>query len=484
MVDTYDFSNQYGADPWANITLNERTWYNPNLQMSYYRQSVYSQYANFQINLAAMKSRTIVFNEMIATRPNIAPIDNRTMNATRMYTDSAHKQVTVVRYGNGMSVHKESEMFNYWEQNGREAALIRIINESLGQVLVDHLDQLARNAYFNHPYPQFGNGSASGFSEISATDDRLTTTALDNIWLSIADTDMPFAPLPTQAVVTGDELVCVTTPGTIYDLKREVGTSGTGDLTFVDVMKYADGVRLISGEEGKYRNIRFVKNNLAKLFNCGTIDRQTTIKSPVTPGSGAPDPATTKVDGIRQVGQPGATHYIIIDNAVGLSVNDKVTVHQLRHDDETSVAAYNHMGVVHGVKFDDPMKQDLVIQSIDTSGGFGAHKLVFKEPYMMVSDAGKGLETDLGGGVYGFVTKAQHIHTALFLIPNAQAAPIVAGVAQPPMIYTPPSVDDFESIKRVTYDMWLKFGLWEPNSFRLWTGAGANFRMGQSAVSH
>jgi len=97
-LETFDFSNYYGADPWGNITTDERVWYDPILRDVYVRQSVYSQFAKFKVDLAGgARARTIVFNELIPPRPNIAPIGNRQMNATRLYTDSSQKDITVQR---------------------------------------------------------------------------------------------------------------------------------------------------------------------------------------------------------------------------------------------------------------------------------------------------------------------------------------------------------------------------------------------------
>lgn len=324
---------------------------------------------------------------------------------------------------------------------------------------------LARNEFLAHPYPLFGTGSATGFGGIGDSD-KLATDLVDEIWLSLKDRTKPYSALPTS-YVTGDEIICITTAGAIYDLKREVGT-GAGGLNFVDVNKYTDAGRnlLINGELGMYRGVRFVDNPLAKLWNVGTIAHQTTIKAAVTPGSGAPDPATEKVEGTRMVGQPGATHYIKVNDASGFSAGQMVTIHLLRHD-ATSLAADAQRGVLNGVVMTDPMKQDVEIHRIDTSGGTGNHKLILKEPYMMTSDSGKGLETDLGSGVYGYVTKAKTIHSALFLTPGLSSNALVCGVAQPPVIYTPPAIDDYMSIFRISYDMWMKYALWDARAYHL-----------------
>lgn len=368
-----------------------------------------------------------------------------------------------------MSLHRESEMFSYWERGGGGTGrgLWQIITSSLGQVIVDHMDSLSRNAYFSHPYPVMGLSSATGFDGID-TDDKMTTELLDNVWLTMRDTPKVFSALPVAT--DPNSIFCITTAGVVHDLKREVGT-GPGALAFVPVSMYQGGTNLMTGELGSWRGIRFIESQFAKLHNTGTITHQTEIKAAVKPGDGAPDPATTKVEGAYMVGQPSATHYITVQDASGFAPGDRVTVHKLRHTAPT-LAANGAKGVLNGVVFTDPMAQDLVIHSIDTSGGAGAHTITFREPYMMIQEAGKGLETDLGSGVYGYVTLGQTIHTALFLDPSRQG--IIAGVAQPPVIYTPKPIDDYESMFRVAYDFYLKYQMWDARAYHLAFLTGAN----------
>lgn len=445
MVDTFNYADYYGADPWGDITQNERPWYDPVLREMYMRQSVYSQFATMKVDLNGPRARTIYFNDLIPPRPNIGAISARKMEATRLYTDSFQKSVTTERFGNGMALHRESEMFSYWQRfgGGTGFGLLPIIQQSIGHVLVDHLDLLARNAYFANPYPMFGNGSATGFSGLSTSTDKATTDLLDAVWLGHRDRTIPFSPV-AQGYVTGNEVLCVTTAGFVHDLKREVGT-GTGGLNFVDVHKYnnAGAALLHAGELGMYRGIRFIDNPMAKLWNVGEIDHQTAIKSAVQPGDGAPDPSTTLVEGVRRVGQPAAKHYIEVADASGFTAGDKVTIHVLR---ATSDDVATGRAVTDGVLYTDPMAQDVEIHSVDTTTT--PDRIVLKEPYMMTQDNGKGLETDLGSSVFGYVTKAQTVHTALFLQPGRLNG-IIAGVAQSPIFYTPPPNDDYMSMYRI-----------------------------------
>jgi len=477
MVDYTDFAN-YASDPWENITTNEREWYDPALRDVYIRNAVYSPHVTMKIDLNGPKARTINFNDIIPPRANIAALSNRAMESSRLHTDTYGRDVTTERMGNGMAFHRESQMFNFWERNGKAAGIINIINGGLGQVIVDHLDALARNSFFNHPNPTMGTASASGFGLIGA-DEKMTTDLIDYIWLRLRDRQRPYSALPAH-YPTGEEMLCITTAGVVHDLKREIGV-GSGELTFVDVHKYSHGGKLIRGEIGMWRGVRFIDNGFAKLWNCGLNEVQTTIKAEVKPGDGAPDPATTKVEGTRKVGQPAATHYLTVQDSAGFSVGDMVSIHRTRHSSGT-LTTYSSRGVLNGPIYDDPQKQDVEIYSIDTSGGAGDHHIAFNEPFMMVDQSGEGLETDLGSGVYGYVTLAATIHSALFLVPGISNNGLVAGIAQPPRIYTPRPIDDYESIYRISYDMWLKYALWDSRAYELVFLRGANALTGKSAV--
>lgn len=365
-----------------------------------------------------------------------------------------------------MSLHRESEMFSYWQQNG-SYGLRPIIERSLGQVMVDQIDLLARNAFLQNPYAFFGDGSATGFSGVT-TSHKMSTDLLDAIQLGMKDRKLPWAAFPQDS--SPGEIFCITSPGAIYDLKREVSGSSYAANQFVNIHQYANGTPLLTGEIGTYRGVRFVESPMAILWNAGAVSAQTTITAAVAPGDGAPDPETTAVDNVRYVGQPDATHSITVASSASFSVGEKVTVHKLRGDGS------NGTTVSDGLNWQDPMAQDLVIYSIPDS----TH-LVFKEPYMMTGTDGLGLEADLGGGVYGYVTKARNIHTAMFMSAQYRNG-IIAGVAQPPRIYTPPAVDDYLSIFRITYDMWMKYALWEPQTYEVAFLAGSNKDKGQVYV--
>ena len=108
--------------------------------------------------------------------------------------------------------------------------------------------------------------------------------------------------------------------------------------------------------------------------------------------------------------------------------------------------------------FNDPKQVVREIQS--TASG----KLVFTQPIPV-----DWFQTDLGSGVYAYVTKARPVHAGVFLKgPRA----VVSGVLQPPQTYTPDPIDDTQSIYRFSWDARLKYQYMYENRTLLYFYAG------------
>lgn len=464
---TYDVAD-YARDPWDVITQDERPWYDPLLRELYMRRATYSPFTTKKIDLRENSARTVYFDDLVPMRPNIAVLADREVTATRLYTDSYRRKVETERHGNGISLHRNSQQFSYWRRNGN-AGLWDILSQSLAQALVDEIDLLARNAMLTNPFRMYGLSNNSGFNQIT-TSDLMTTDVLDAIRLGMEDRKPTWAAYDTD--YNPGELICITSPGVLFDLRKEATDTDNGS-GFTEVMKYANPSNLITGEVGMYRGVRFIKSQLAILWNCGPTTVQTTIKAAVKPGQGAPDPDTTAVDGVRYVGQPDATHTITVADTTGFAAGQKVTVHKLRISDPATV---DGRGVVNGPDFRDPQLQDLEIYEVVD----GTH-LTFKEPYMMTGQDGLGLETDLGGTVYGYVTLGRNIHTSVFLNRN-QLSGVIGGIAQLPQFYMPDPYDDYLSIYRLAYDFFMKFQLWDPGQFEVFYSAGSNKSIGATYI--
>lgn len=338
-------------------------------------------------------------------------------------------------------------LITYWRGNPYNG-LIQIVNRGLGHMMVNILDALARNAFLDNAYSLYGGGTGANFADISTYDEKMSTPLLDDIALGMAERNVPFAALPTGMA---GNLICITSPGVYRDLQYEADGPGNANA-FINVMKYADAARIIRGEVGTYHNVRFVRTPRAILYNCGPITVQTTIGAAHTAGDGS-DPSVL-VDGVRKVGQPsGVTHFISVADTTGFAVGDLVSIH---------INRTSNFGVTDGADYRDGTKQERRIVAINSPGIGGG--LVLDKPIMT------DFNVDLGGGVYGYVTKARHIHTAIFL---GGLDGVVNGILQPPRIYTPPPVDDFMSMYRISWDASMGYQVFQPEVFEVHFGAGS-----------
>jgi len=267
----------------------------------------------------------------------------------------------------------------------------------------------------------------------------------------MAERNVPYAINPNG--IAGN-IFCVTTPGALYDLRAQ-DTSGE----FIDVMKYADPSNVVANEIGTYHNVRFLQTNDACLYNCGPIDVQYAVAAPINAGDGAPAPSGT-VDGVYKVGQAGQTNYIQLAAfaADDFRVGDIVTLH---------IDRTNAYGVTNGVDFTDGHLDNFRVVTVDA----GADRLTFDRPVM------ENFTTDLGGTVYGYITRGRNVHTALFL---GGSDGVVLGVGEAPRVMTPPPVDDFEEMQRFAWKAYIGYQVFEPKSFEVAFLAGTNRYSGQS----
>ena len=121
--------------------------------------------------------------------------------------------------------------------------------------------------------------------------------------------------------------------------------------------------------------------------------------------------------------------------------------------------------------FEEGTAHDLRITSIS---GTTSGTLSFDRPLMV------NFTTDLGSGVYGYVTKGRNIHTAIFI--GAQDG-VVSGWGQTPRIYTPRPVDDFDSMYRVSFDAYAAYQSFQPMGYEVLFMAGTNRYKGAAYVS-
>lgn len=430
----------YGDTPWEDWDKNQRTVYVPDLLESFRHKAIFYGMVTYGVNLRAQRTGTMVFSQILDPDPNTAELSTRQIWLPQVYMDSQQLEITAAYYGDKIMAHKYDDAITYWRESGSSAGLRPLIQKRLAPHMVASLDTLARNAFLDKATVMFAGG-ASGFNDL-ATDDTFDLDTCRAVQLG-AD----YQPDPSQ-----NPIFAVTSPGAVYTVRD------TDDGEFISRLKYTDGNRITMNYEiGEYEGVRFTQHPKLTLWNAGTVIQQHSIKASVALGDGAPDPSTTKVEDVWQVGQDGATHYITLDDTTGLEAGDYVSFHVYKEGDSSTYdsALGSTLKASGGTLFNDPTKVEREIYEV-----VDGTKIRLVKP-IMTDD----FQTDLGGTVYGYVTKARHIHAAVFV---KGPRGVVSGVIQPPQTYTPAPIDDVEAIYRISWDARMKYQQMYPSRFEVY----------------
>ena len=455
---TGDFDLYYGDNPWEVIDKNQRTWYDPELMSLYRQRAIFTPTIQFVKNLGSVNATKMVMNQFLEPHPDTTELAVRQIWMPASHVDSRQIEVEFNRYGGKVAYTTYDEIVTYWKQNN-QAGIRRLMRGALGNHMIDVLDLLARNAYvkgaFDAGYVLY-EGSGSDFSGITQSDTFDITKGLD-IWLGMSLRGIASA----QGVAgAANNIVCYTTPSVIYDIQK-----GSNSDEWIAVNQYEGRVQALQYEVGTYKNIRFVQSPKLVLWNCGELIAQAPIDAAHTAGDGAPDPASTKVDNTYQVGQTssGITNQINLGTfgtgtIANIAVNDVVTIHKTR------TSAY---GVSNGVNFEEGTAENRRVVAK------GADYIQLDRPIM------QDFATDLGAGVYGYVTKARAVHASIY-VGGPQG--IVSGVALAPRFHAPRPVDDFDMVQRFSWDAYLGHQTYAPEVFEVVFSAGTTRVKGAAEV--
>jgi hypothetical protein len=452
---TTGFDTYYGDNPISALDQNQRDWYHPILDTMFRQTSVFTGLVRHFQNLGSINAKNMTISQLLDVHPGFDPLGLRDIWMPASHVDSRNLVVTFSRYGGKVAFHEYDDIITYWRQNAA-GGWASILQGQLGQHMVDVHDLLVRNAFMALPFTKIAGGG-SDFSDIG-TSDLMSLDVADDIWLGMAYRDVPMALNPTLPMGGNGTLLCITTPGVVFDLRQ--GT--TENVKWTPVVKYADPKRILNYEVGQLNGIRYIQSPRAMLWNAGAVIHQFEIADPITAGDGAPDPETTKVDGTYYTGQKGVTHYIQLatSDLSGLSVGDIVTIHQ----DRTSA-----FGVSNGYDYRDGTAHVRRIVAIDDS----ADQIVLDKPIMV------DFSTAISTGVYGYVTKGRHIHSSTFIGgPDA----VVGGIGRAPVVKAPPPVDDFQQVFRFSWNSYEGYNTVKPEVAEVVFSAGSVRVVGDRVV--
>jgi len=334
-----------------------------------------------------------------------------------------------------------------WQAGGLGGFINGILRQHLNRSILGVHEKLAKTAMVSNAAVKSYAGGATDFSGLAKTSDyKFDIKQLRDIKLrlsirsqfSLQQFGDYASPVPGS-----NNLLIITTPGVMFDLWDQMDGEWMQDL------RDLQDQRIINGGVVSYQGFTFVETWDAALWAMGPVSKQVGITSAVTAGDGAPDPDSTKVDGVWMIGQSSSAikHYVQCSD-IGTSqfaAGDFVVLHKAR----TSA-----WGVSNGCDYLDGDSMLLEVYSKDESG----ERLTFRSPIMQ--DFGEAFTDASLGTVFGYVTKAQHVHPIFFV--GARGGNLFA-MRRPVQIHTPPAIDDFESVVRVSWDEYGAMNKWNPD---------------------
>lgn len=434
--------SQYVDHPWARLTTTRRAIYDPLLTMMYRTRNTYQQYVTHRMNMGDRRTQEMIVSEMYDIHPNFNEVDMRALSVPTSGTDTRQRSIRFKRYAGRMSFHRVDAWLTYFSNIGGIDGYRALINGQLGFQMNRVMELLARNAMLQMPFTMQPSGTLPGHL---TEKDKISTPMLDEIYTQFLYRQVPYITGGMRPGWQPGQIVCVTTPGVLYDLQKQ-----TDPHDWLSINAYANPQQLLTNEVASFKNIRFVTSDANVLWNFGAKEAQVAVSSPIKEGDGA---SKALVDTVWTVGQPNATNYIqlaatdVDGNTVDATymaehfrVNDYLTIHSSRTSD---------FGVTNGPDYRDGRLVSMRIASVDTAN----RRVSFTDPILSPFD------TELSSGVYAYVTKGLHVHVSMFI--GAQDA-VMMGIGEPPRIYVQRPLDVFESMYNVAWDMFVGYQPWNP----------------------
>jgi N4-gp56 family major capsid protein len=377
-------------------------------------KSILVPYCVMKEDFRARDTGLITYTEVFDTDPDYNPLAETGIWLSGAHLDSRTVNLSMEIHGDMLKFSDYSSIVEYVNRGD----LRGLVQDKIGQNMIDYLDILARNAFASHPNPIYAGGARASRALIQAAD------VFDPDFAELARTHLEESNIPgIQAVDDSDiqTIVCITTPRVIYDIRTQASSD------WLEVNNYAGGVRKFSGEVGTWAGVRFVRTNRYKLHNHGAVTQQTTLNGATVVGQGA----ATTVDTVYTVGQSGATAYVTVADETGFTVGDIVTIH-----------SQSASGASNEPLESDGTQETRRIVSIDA----GNNRLSFDKPL---------LKPHLDGD---FVTLGVDIHLATFV----GGPGVVYGVGERPHPIIPPKYDDLMMVNRIGWRGFLKFQMFRP----------------------
>lgn len=393
-----------------------RTYYSKLLLEVIRMKSILVPFCRVKLDPAAQNSRTITYTEALDAEPNWNIVPEGTTFMRGAHLDQRTVNISVNIYGD---VIKYGDFFA--KTQGIVNDFRGLVRGKLGQLVVDELDILARNAHLAHPSPYY-EGDATSRATIEAGD-ILSAAMVRDIRVNLEESNL----IDWDGDKPMTDIVCVTTPRAIEDLR-----SGSNS-PWMEVQAYNHAEKIFNGEAGKWEGVRFVKSNRMRLPNYGDVIAQTQLAGDVEPGSGA-----QQTDTVYTYGQSGATNYIPVDDNSDFEVGMEITIHSLASGTT-------------------PVESDGMQEVRRIVGKESTDKIVLDFPLKKPHS-----EDD-------YITEARDLHAASFQVGPS----VVWGLAEEPNVFPVPKIDDLQMVNRFAWRMFGAFQQFTPERQRLVVAAGS-----------
>jgi hypothetical protein len=450
-------STYYDLNPIAVFDQDE--WSAHQLQVAaLFRQTpiVYTPLMDWTAEAASTGARQTFKHDILQGDVNTNPIPFTANYINAMALNSRQRTMSYDRWGDKVQVHKSENIFTQWQKSGGKdwRPLLRGV---LGLSVPRKIELLSRNAFVQLTpagFATYANGAANMGALTGA--DTFQLEILRQWKLRVGQTGTPVIPGDTAM-----SRVAIAPPGVEFDIAEQISAAAGSDAElYTQATVYRNNAlryelatiwdtRIII-----HPNDSYGRNN-AVLYNAGAIEYQYGVVAPVYNGDGAPDPETTKVDGVHFVGQKDSAHLLELEDfgASEYEINDLVTIHTGR------TSAY---GVTNGCDFLDGKSIVRRVVAVDSD----ANTLSFDLPVMFDYTTPIAATSESGGAgtFYAFVTKARHI--AMVVVQGGRGA-FQADVAAPLEFHEPDPVDDFKSVWRFVWELHAGWNLVSPHVYEV-----------------
>jgi N4-gp56 family major capsid protein len=403
-----------GQELTAQMPSKLRTFYSQMLLDVVRRKSILVPFCRVKEDYRAVNAKNIIYTEAMDAAPSWDPVPESTIWMRGAHLDQRTVQIDLDIYGDVLKYNDFFAATQYLTSDYRS-----LVRGKLGQLVVDELDILARNAHIAHPTPIYMGNRTSRDTLIAG--DIVTDTLFKDIKVDLEEKDL----IDWEGDRLNTDIVCITTPRVCEDLR-----SGS-DSPWMEVQAYAGGTKIFTGETGKWEGIRFVKSNRMRLPNYGAIEVQSPLAAATVAGQGA-----QQTDGVYTYGQANSIRTISVVDATGLAVGDEITIHR-------------------GDPGDAPTESD-GSQEVRKIRGITGNDLTLDFPLGKPHAEGDQ------------VTRGTTVHASVFLVGPS----VVWGIAEAPWIFPLPKIDDLQLINRFGWRTFSKFQQFTPERSRVVFSSG------------